>query len=86
MEILPLSYPGSRLIVTPEVLMIQFDRFQKSLSTAIYGGGFRNIRFALNQKLTEFYPSEKDFPGGSVKGYLKLCAEKAGALPDCRSG
>lgn len=82
MEILPLSYPGSRLIVTPEVLMIQFDRFQKSLSTAIYGGGFRNIRFALNQKLTEFYPSEKDFPGGSVKGYLKLCAEKAGALPE----
>lgn len=62
MKEIQLAMPGSRLSMTPETLMIAFDRPRRSLSTAIYGGGFRNIRYALNQKLTAFYPSEK-IPG-----------------------
>lgn len=82
MKEIQLAMPGSRLSMTPETLMIAFDRPRRSLSTAIYGGGFRNIRYALNQKLTAFYPSEKDFPGGSVSSYLKLCALERGAVPE----
>lgn len=82
MKEIQLAMPGSRLSMTPETLMIAFARPRRSLSTAIYGGGFRNIRYALNQKLTTFYPSEKDFPGGSVSSYLKLCALERGAVPE----
>ena len=43
MKEIQLAMPGSRLSMTPETLMIAFDRPRRSLSTAIYGGGFRNI-------------------------------------------
>lgn len=79
---IPLSIPGASLTVSPENLMITFDRPHRSLSTAIYGGGCRNIRYALNRKLTAFYERESDFPGGSVKAWLKQCASAAGAVPE----
>lgn len=73
---------GGRLDVFPEHLSITFETPRRSLSTAIYGGGFRNIRYALNQKLTTWYPHESEFPGGSVPAFLKLCIEKHGARPE----
>ena len=66
MEDIKLAIPGCHLSVSPDNLLITSRRPLRSLSTAIYGGGFRTIRYALNRRLTEFYPSEKDFPGGSV--------------------
>lgn len=82
MKRINLSVPGAQLSVSPENLLITFDRPHLSLSTAIYGGGFKNIRYALNRRLTEFYKSEKDFPGGSVRAYLKQCALSSGAVPE----
>lgn len=77
-----LSIPGAFLTVSPENLLITFDRPHRSLSTAIYGGGFRNIRFAMNRKLTAFYEREEDFPGGSVEAWLARCASDCGAVPE----
>lgn len=81
MEEIELETPGCHLSVSPDNLLITSKRPLRSLSTAIYGGGFRTIRYALNRRLTEFYPSEKDFPGGSVAAYLEGCARSLGANP-----
>lgn len=63
-------------------LFISFPRPMRSLSTAIWGGGFRSVLWAMNKKLTAFYPTEKDFPGGSVSAYLRLSLEEAGCDPE----
>lgn len=81
MEKYDLETEGAHLSVYDGNLLITFDRPRCALSTAIYGGGFQHIKYALNRQLMEFYPSEKDFPGGSVEAYLGLCAEKCGAAP-----
>ncbi len=78
-KIIPLAVPGAELLVAEDCLMISFVEDHMALSTAIYGGGFRPVRQVLNQKLTHFYGKESDFPGGSVKAYLKGCAEGRGA-------
>lgn len=74
-----LAIPGAELTVSEYCLKIDFANDHPSLSTAIYGGGFRNVRSVLNQRLTKYFASEADFPGGSVEGYLKECAKEAGA-------
>lgn len=51
------------------------------LSTAIYGGGFKEINYAVNQKLETFYPSEDRFPGGSVPEFLRLSILENGYDP-----
>lgn len=66
----------------PDHISITFDAPRRSLSTAIYGGGFRNIRYSLNQKLTTWYGKDSQFPGGSVPAYLRLCLEKQGMNPE----
>lgn len=53
-----------------------------SLSTAIYGGGFKEINYAVNQKLETFYPSEDRFPGGSVPEFLRLSILENGYDPE----
>ena len=73
-----LAIPGAALTVSDYCLKIDFDRDHPSLSTAIYGGGFRDVRQVMNQRLTKYFPSEADFPGGSVEGYLKECARAEG--------
>ena len=80
-QIIPLAMPGAMLHVSPDCLQISFDTLHPSISTAIYGGGFRHVRQVLNQKLTHFWATEKEFPTGSVQGYLKQCAQKEGADP-----
>ena len=82
MKHIQLSTPGASLAVSPENLLITFQEPHYSLSTAIYGGGFRSVRFALNRRLTSFYPTEKDFPGGSPAAWLARCAEECGAVPE----
>ena len=77
--IISLAVPGAELLVAEDCLMISFAEEHHALSTAIYGGGFRTVRQVLNQKLTHFYGKETDFPGGSVKAYLKGCAKARGA-------
>ena len=74
-----LAIPGAALTISDTCLKISFEDDHPSISTAIYGGGFRKVRHVLNQRLTQYWPSEKDFPGGSVETYLKLCAQKEGA-------
>ncbi len=78
-QVISLAVPGAELLVAEDVLMISFAEDHYALSTAIYGGGFRRVRQVLNQKLTHFYGKESDFPGGSVKAYLKGCAEERSA-------
>lgn len=72
---------GGTLHASETAILISFDRPRRSLSTAIWGGGFRDILAALNQKLTVFYPREEDFPGGSVAAYLRLKLIDAGCDP-----
>lgn len=74
-----LAMPESQLTISDTCLKISFAEDHPSISTAIYGGGFRKVRHVLNQRLTHYWPSEKDFPGGSVEAYLKLCAQEEGA-------
>ncbi len=75
----PMSMPGAELTVGEYCLKVTFDQDHPSISTAIYGGGFRDVRQVMNQRLTKYFASEDDFPGGSVEGYLKDCAQKEGA-------
>lgn len=76
----PLRTQGT-LLAAPTSLLISFPRPMQSLSTAIWGGGYRSVLWALNQKLTAFYPREEDFPGGSVPAYLALELQKLGCDP-----
>lgn len=46
---------GASLLVTDTFLSISFEKPRHSLSTAIFGGGFKEIRHAVNQKLTEYH-------------------------------
>lgn len=57
---------GGKLHASRSHLCLAFEKTRFSLSTAIYGGGFKEINYAVNQKLETFYPSEDRFPGGSV--------------------
>lgn len=84
MNSIPMHIRGASLSVSPEALVLSLSHHCDSLSTAIWGGGERKISHALNQRLTSYYPSEKDFPGGSVQMWLKRCAEEKGLSPeDC---
>ena len=82
MEEIELAIPGCFLSVSDDDLLITSSRPLSSLSTAIYGGGLRTIRYALNHRLTHYYLSEKDFPGGSVSAYLEECARRLTADPE----
>lgn len=73
---------GATLTAAYDYLLISFSHPMDSLSTAIWGGGCRKILWALNQKLTVFYPSEEDFPGGSVPAYLRLSLLAKGCDPE----
>lgn len=70
------------LRTTDTDILLYFPRPMRSLSTAIWGGGFRNVRWAANHKLTVFYPTEDAFPGGSVASYLRLALLDAGCDPE----
>lgn len=74
-QLISLAVPGAELSVSDTCLTISFTDEHPSLSTAIYGGGFRQVKQVLNQRLTHYWASEKDFPGGSVEAYLKECAK-----------
>lgn len=63
---------GGKLHASRSHLCLAFEKTRFSLSTAIYGGGFKEINYAVNQKLETFYPSEDRFPGGSVPEFLRL--------------
>ena len=63
---------GGTLHATADHILLTFENPRPSLSTAIYGGGFKNIRHALNQKLIVRFESEKDLPGGSPEKFLEL--------------
>lgn len=82
MEEIELAISGCFLSVSDDDLLITSNRPLTSLSTAIYGGGLRTIRYAINHRLTHYYPSEKDFPGGSVSAYLEECARRLTADPE----
>lgn len=74
-----LTMPEAQLTVADTCLKISFPTDHLSLSTAIYGGGFRRVRQVMNQQLTHYWASEKEFPGGSVEAYLQSCARTQGA-------
>jgi adenosylcobinamide hydrolase len=82
MDKITLVSKGASLSISDEKLLIEFDRDMNSLSTALWAGGYRSIRSALNQKLTGYYESLQDFPGGSVESYLKICAEEVTESPE----
>ncbi len=63
MDKITLVSKGASLSISDEKLLIKFDRDMNSLSTALWAGGYRSIRSALNQKLTGYYESLQDFPG-----------------------
>ena len=82
MDKITLVSKGASLSISDEKLLIKFDRDMNSLSTALWAGGYRSIRSALNQKLTGYYESLQDFPGGSIESYLKICAEEVTESPE----
>ncbi len=73
---------GAVLRADPSYLCLALPYPCPSLSTAIYGGGFRRVRWVMNKKLTVFYPREEEFPGGSVPAYLRLSLAEAGCDPE----
>ena len=72
---------GGKLYASRSHLCLAFEKTRFSLSTAIYGGGFKEINYAVNQKLETFYPSEDRFPGGSVPEFLRLSILENGYDP-----
>ncbi len=54
MDKITLVSKGASLSISDEKLLIEFDRDMNSLSTALWAGGYRSIRSALNQKLTRY--------------------------------
>lgn len=72
---------GATLLVTDTFLSLSFDTLHDSLSTAIFGGGFKKIRHAVNQKLTIYRDREDQFPGGSIPAYLELMVKEDGYDP-----
>ena len=54
MDKITLVSKGASLSISDEKLLIEFDRDMSSLSTALWAGGYRSIRSALNQKLTGY--------------------------------
>lgn len=72
---------GGKLHASHSHLCLAFEKTRFSLSTAIYGGGFKEINYAVNQKLETFYPSEDRFPGGSVPEFLRLSILENGYDP-----
>lgn len=73
---------GGKLYASRSHLCLAFEKTRFSLSTAIYGGGFKEINYAVNQKLETFYPSEDRFPGGSVPEFLRLSILENGYDPE----
>ena len=73
---------GGKLHASRSHLCLAFEKTHFSLSTAIYGGGFKEINYAVNQKLETFYPSEDRFPGGSVPEFLRLSILENGYDPE----
>lgn len=79
MMILP---TGGTLHAARSHLCLAFEETRSSLSTAIYGGGFKEINYAVNRKLETFYLSEDQFPGGSVPEFLRLSLLEDGYNPE----
>ena len=72
---------GGTLLQTASRILLTFEKRRPSLSTGLYGGGFREIRYALNQKLTVNFETEEDFPGGSPAEFLRLSLLECGCEP-----
>lgn len=78
----PFTLPsGGNAAVSDRSICVRFDHPRKALSTAIWGGGLHMVTSVINWKLTEYYRSEEEFPGGSVASYLALAAEKLSCDP-----
>lgn len=73
---------GGTLHQTETALLLSFSGVRTVLSTSLWGGGFRQVRWALNQQLTGYWPHEADFPGGSPAAYLRLSLIEAGCRPE----
>lgn len=67
---------GSSFCYEDDILILSLPHPYLTLSTAIWGGGEGLRSYGINKKLTEYYRKEEDFPGGSVKEYLRLSAEE----------
>lgn len=73
--------PGS-YEVSREWLILRLNDLHTSLSTSLWNGGIKPVQYILDQKLTDFYPSDSDFPGGSVLSFLRLSLLSRGADPE----
>lgn len=73
---------GGTLAASDTSLLLSFPSPRPALSTALWGGGFRSVRWALNQKLTGYWPRPQDFPGGSPAAFLRQSLEAQGAEPE----
>lgn len=82
MKTVPLHIRGATLSVSPEVLLLSLPHPFHALSTAIWGGGERMISYAMNRRLSRYCPTEQDFPGGSVKAWLRSCAVQQNIPPE----
>lgn len=73
---------GAALSASSTALLLTFPRPRPALSTALWGGGFRRVRHALNQKLTGYWTEAADFPGGSPEAFLRLSLLEKGCPPE----
>lgn len=73
---------GGTLAASDAALLLSFPSPRPVLSTALWGGGFRRVRWALNQKLTGYWPAPGDFPGGSPEAFLRGALAHAGCAPE----
>lgn len=73
---------GGTLAASDTALLLSFPVPRPVLSTALWGGGLRRVRWALNQKLTGYWPAPGDFPGGSPEAFLRARLLAAGCAPE----
>lgn len=73
---------GGTLAASPVSLFLSFPSPRPALSTALWGGGLRPVRWALNQKLTGYWPCPSDFPGGSPEAFLSASLRSLGAVSE----
>lgn len=72
---------GGRVDIRHTGMLVSFDGPRRVLSTGICNGGLHWLRHCYNHRLTEFFPHERDFPGGSVRSYLELSLLQRGVSP-----
>lgn len=69
---------GGMIHVTDAGIAWHFSTLRRGISTGMCRGGLNHYQHFYNHRLRQFFPHERDFPGGSVPAYLMTAMLEAG--------